>query len=66
MTIEDILEVVMSETGKKVNQDTELKDLSLDSLEFLDLLIRVGNIPDSVVPRLNTVNDLYLAASGQL
>lgn len=66
MTIEDVLEVVASETGQKVYQDTELKDLGLDSLEFLDLLIRVGNIPDAVVPQLNTVNDLYLAASGQL
>src|SRR5882757_3615761 len=62
MTIEDVLEVVENETGQKVNRDTELKDLHLDSLEFLELLMRVGNIPDAAVPGLETVNDLYLAS----
>lgn len=66
MTIEDVMEKVESETGQKVHQDTKLSSLNLDSLEFVDLLIQVGDVPDSVVPRIDTVNDLYLAASGQL
>jgi acyl carrier protein len=70
MTIEEVLAVVSEETGQRVNQDTELKDLGLDSLEFLELILSVstkcGEIADSAVPSINTVNDLYLAASGIL
>ena len=66
MTIENVIAVVDDETGKKVSADTELDTLGLDSLDFLALLIRVGSIPDNVVPRINTVNDLYLAANGEL
>jgi acyl carrier protein len=66
MTIEDVIAVVEEETGHKVTPETELKELGMDSLDFLDLLIRVGDIPDAVVPRINKVSDLYLAAMGTL
>lgn len=66
MTIEDVMAVVESETGKEVRPETELKDLGMDSLEFLNLLVAVGDIPDSVVPRINTVSELYAASIGTL
>lgn len=66
MTLDYVKAVVENETGRKVEAETKLNDLSLDSLDFLDLIIKVGNIPDAIVPKINTVNDLYLAASGQL
>lgn len=70
MTFEHVAAVVENETGRKVTGETALNDLGLDSLEFLELLITVsnkcGDVPDALVPRLNTVSDLYLAASGQL
>jgi acyl carrier protein len=65
MTIVEVLAIVKDHTGEDVTPETELQSLGMDSLDFLDLLIRVGNIPDEVVPHLNTVNDLYLAATGQ-
>ena len=65
MTIVEVLAIVKDHTGEDVTPETEISSLGMDSLDFLDLLIRVGNIPDAVVPHLNTVNDLYLAATGQ-
>jgi len=65
MTIIEVMEIVRAETGEDVTPETKLDSLGLDSLEFLDLLLAVGDIPDSLVPHLNTVNDLYLAATGQ-
>jgi acyl carrier protein len=62
MTLVEVLEIVKEHTGEDVTPETELSSLGMDSLDFLDLLIRVGNVPDQLVPRLNTVNDLYLAA----
>lgn len=61
MMLIEVLEIVKEHTGEDVTPETELSSLGMDSLDFLDLLIRVGNIPDRVVPHLNTVNDLYLA-----
>jgi acyl carrier protein len=66
MTIEDVIQKVEDETGQKVTAETNLNDLGLDSLDFVDLLLHIGDIPDSVVPRIDTVNDLYLAAVGSL
>lgn len=66
MTLEDVVAVVESETGKPVEPETKLDDLGMDSLDFLSLIVAVGGVPDLIVPRINTVNDLYLAASGQL
>jgi acyl carrier protein len=71
MTIEDVIAAVQEETGRDITPETKLDSLGLDSLDFLQLIITVSNrcgseIHDFVVPRINTVNDLYLAASGQL
>ena len=66
MTIEEVIAIVDDETGKKVAADTKLSTLGMDSLDFLSLIVRVGGIPDDVVPRIDTVNDLYLAAKGIL
>lgn len=60
MTIEEVILAVEDETGQKVTPATELKDLGLDSLEFLDLMVRL-NIPDALVPNINTVQDLQAA-----
>lgn len=70
MTIEDVIAAVEEHTGQKVSAHTELKDLGLDSLDFMDLILQVskecGEIPDSAVPSLETVNDLFMAADGLL
>lgn len=65
MTIVDVMTIVRDSTGEDVTPETRLNALGMDSLDFLDLVMRVGNIPDALVPHLNTVNDLYLAATGQ-
>ena len=65
MTLDEVIAIVEDETGQKVTAETMIDSLGLDSLEFLDLLIRVGNVPDEVVPHIHTVNHLYLAAVGQ-
>lgn len=65
MTIVDVMTIVRDSTGEDVTPETQLNALGMDSLDFLDLVMRVGNIPDALVPHLNTVNDLYLAATGQ-
>lgn len=70
MTIEDVIQAVEDETGAKVTAETKLSDVMADSLDFVDLILFVstkfGDIPDAVVPRIDTVNDLYLAAQGKL
>jgi acyl carrier protein len=66
MTIEEVVAIVDDETGKKVSADTELSTLGMDSLDFISLIVRVGNIPDAIVPQINTVNDLWVAANGEL
>jgi len=70
MTIEDVIAAVEEETGQAVTPETKISDLGIDSLEFMDLILHVSNkcgeIPDSAVPSIETVDDLFLAASGVL
>jgi acyl carrier protein len=70
MTIDDVIAAVEEQTGKSVTPEAEVQKLVDDSLDFVDLILYVsnkcGDIPDSVVPRINTVNDLFLAAKGEL
>ena len=70
MTIEDVIKAVEEETGQKVTAETKISDVVADSLEFTDLIIQIsgkcGDIPDIAIPSIETVNDLYLAASGIL
>lgn len=61
MTIVDVMDIVRDETGKDVIPETELNALGLDSLEFLELMVRL-DIPDAAVPHMNTVADLWAAA----
>lgn len=64
MTSDAVMKVVEEETGKTVSLDTELKDLGLDSLEFLNLMVELG-IPDASIPYINTVRDLTRVATLQ-
>jgi acyl carrier protein len=70
MTIDDVIRVVNDATGKESQPDSRLNALVDDSLEFMNLIVRVsdecGDIPDVLVTRIETVKDLFLAASGQL
>ncbi len=66
MTLVEVLEIVKDHTGQDVIPETQLSTLGMDSLDFLDLLIRVGNIPDEVVPRINMVSDLHAAVTGAI
>lgn len=64
MTTDEVMTIVEDETGKTVSLDTELKDLGLDSLEFLNLMVQLG-IPDASIPYINTVRDLTRVANAQ-
>lgn len=66
MTIEEVIAIVDEQTGQKASADSALSDLGMDSLDFVDLLLHFPNIPDQMVPRINTVNDLCLAQNGEL
>jgi acyl carrier protein len=57
-----ILEIIESETGQAVQEDTPIESLALDSLEFLDLLLAVG-IQDSALGSIQTVGDIVRLAS---
>jgi acyl carrier protein len=60
MTIDAVIQAVEDQTGQKVAAGTKLSDMGMDSLEFLDLVVRLG-VPDAAVPGCNTVHDLYQA-----
>ena len=70
MTLQDVCAAVKEVTGQDVDSATRLDDVVEDSLEFMEVIVlvssRCGEILDSVVPRINTVDDLFLAASGEL
>lgn len=60
MTLYEIIEI---ETGQKVDDDTPLDDLKIDSLEFLQLLIEISDatgkqVPDVQIGGLQTVGDI--------
>jgi len=67
---ENVISIVEEETGQKVTRETKLEDVVKDSLDFLDLILRVsrdvGEIPDAVASKVDTVDDLYRAAVGEL
>jgi acyl carrier protein len=61
--IEKVIETVERETGQKVTAETSLDDLGLDSLEFISLVLAVGEatgktIPDEKIAGLTRVEDL--------
>jgi len=59
MTIEQVIEIVKEVSPHPVTEDSRLDGLGLDSLEFLDLMVRL-NIPDASIS-YNTVHDLQVA-----
>lgn len=50
---------VRDHTGEDVTPETQLNTLGMDSLDFLDLMVKL-NIPDALVPSMNTVGDLQM------
>jgi len=56
----NILEIIETETGQKVTNETPLDALNVDSLEFLELLIALG-IPSDDITSFRTVGDLARA-----
>ncbi len=59
MTLEQVIGIVGDHTGQKVTAETKLSDLGMDSLDFLELMV-ILNVPDEIVPDLNTVLDIYM------
>ena len=58
MTIEDAIKAVEDHTGRTgVTAETRLDSLGMDSLDFLELMVRL-DIADQYVPLINTVQDL--------
>lgn len=66
MTLYETIVIVEDKTGITVTGSTNLSDLGLDSLEFVELLMSFPNIPDEKVPQINTVSELWLAQEGKL
>lgn len=58
-----VLEIIEAETGQAVTGDTLLEELAVDSLEFLDLVLKIEeetgkDLDDERIPALKTVGDL--------
>ena len=56
----DVCAVIERETGQKVNEDTPLDELQVDSLEYLELLVTLDVPSDGAY---QTVGDLAKAAA---
>jgi acyl carrier protein len=61
-----LLALITQETSFVAGLETPLDSLNLDSLDFVDLMLRCDNefgvkIPDSAFPNLNTVGDILKA-----
>jgi len=62
----DICAIIERETGQKVNDDTPLEELGLDSLEFLSLMLAISNetgksLSDEQIAEMYRVADLRRA-----
>lgn len=62
------LQLVAHETGldaERLSLDTSIEEIGLDSLEFLELLLAIGEayhtIPDSAIPKIHTLGDILTA-----
>lgn len=60
---ETVCAVIERETGEKVDSNTSLDSLPVDSLEFMELLITIGNeigkeVPDGKIGQMQTVGDI--------
>jgi acyl carrier protein len=68
MTIEDVIAAVAEETCKPCTADSKIGDLVNDSLEFVELLMIIGeisgkDIPYDAVDEFVTVGDIAAAVS---
>ena len=66
--MQDILSVIEQQTGHKVDSDTPIDSLGLDSLDFIDLLLAIERetgvvVPDSKVADIHTIADILKAAA---
>lgn len=63
----DLLLIIEEETGIKATLETRLEDLPIDSLDFVELMQRIGEkfkeIPDTKIAKLSTVGDILEAVS---
>lgn len=55
-----VCEIIEQETGQKVDFSTPIDDLQVDSLEYLDLLIKL-DVPMETISGYSTVGDLVKA-----
>lgn len=63
MTKDEVLAVVEDQAQcHSITETTEISDLELDSLEFMNLLTQLG-IPDAAVEDICTVGDLVMKAA---
>lgn len=58
-----ILDIIECQVGQKVDADTLIDSLAIDSLEFLDLLLSIEEetgvqIPTTSIGKLHTVGDI--------
>lgn len=65
---EKIIALVEEETGKQVTMDSDFDSLGVDSLEFVDLILKAQQlsgkvITDAEVAKINTVGDLVSAVA---
>lgn len=62
-----VIEIVLRETGAKyVTETTSIEDLGLDSLDFVDLLVKISaetgvEIPTAKYGTIQTIGDLIRA-----
>lgn len=65
---EKIIALVEEETGKQVTMESDFDSLGMDSLEFVDLILKAQQlsgkaITDAEVAKINTVGDLVSAVA---
>jgi acyl carrier protein len=60
-TSDGFLKLISEETGAaNVTVETKLEDLGIDSLDFIDLMLKL-NVPDAKIAGLETVGDILKA-----
>lgn len=65
---EKVCSIIERETGQKVDNLTSIQEILVDSLEFLDMLLIIGQelgkeVPDEKISHLMTVGDIIEAVS---
>ena len=62
-TTHELLVLIERETGKTASLDTKIRDLGIDSLDFLSLIVEVQSqfkmtISDRQIAQIQTIGDL--------